>query len=152
MPIKRLNKDYTSIGIVIADEDEEELSFCENCYKNSHELVRLKQRIWLDNKTGKLLPSPPNADDFLQCWTCGLVVPVREAKIQGKITGIQGVEPIDNPYEDKRGIVLGLDSRLGNRIKNLKRKQKKNKHPDPEVQKELDKGNIVTNYWTSMPT
>ena len=57
--------------------------------------------------------------------------------------------PVENPNDLKRTI-LGVDSRLGSRIKNLKRRQ--SKHPDKYVQAELDKGNIVTNYQNSMPT
>jgi hypothetical protein len=43
-------------------------------------------------KQGKLLvPQPPDADNFLQCWKCNVVIPIREAKMQGKITGINGL-------------------------------------------------------------
>ena len=55
-----------------------------------------KERIYLDDE-GKLLPPPPDADSFRQCWTCGYVVPLREVKKSGKISGIQGIETLDNP-------------------------------------------------------
>ena len=84
------------------------------------------------------------------CYHCGLIIPTREAKMSGKISGISGIEPIDNPFDEKKGVILGNDSRLSSRIKKLKRRQ--NKHPDPYVQRELDKGNLVLDYKTSMPT
>ena len=146
MPIRRYDKDYHSIGIVTND-DEEELSFCENCYKNSHELVRLKERLYLDNN-GKLLPPPPNADLFRQCWTCGTVVALRDVKLAGTITGIQGVEISQNPLEDKRGIVLGLDDK--HRYQGLK--NRKTKHPDKEVALLEAQGYEVVNYQTDADT
>ena len=86
--------------------------------------------------SGKLLVNPPpDAEDWLQCWKCGYIIAVREAKIKGRISGILGIEPIDNPYDFNKGVILGNDSCLTNRIKNLKRRQ--TKHPDKEVQKIL---------------
>jgi hypothetical protein len=148
MPIRRYDKDYHSIGIVTND-DEEELSFCENCYKNSHELVRLKERLYLDNN-GKLLPPPPNADLFRQCWTCGTVVALRDVKLAGTITGIQGVEISQNPLEDKRGIVLGLDDNVKHRYRRLK--HRKNKHPDAEIQRLIDQGYELKSFSETIPT
>jgi hypothetical protein len=146
MPIRRYDRDYHSIGIVTND-DEEELSFCENCYKNSHELVRLKERLYLDNN-GKLLPPPPDADSFRQCWTCGYIIAVREAQRKGKISGILGIEPVDNPYDFNKGVILGNDSK--HRYQRLKHRQ--NKHPDKEVQRMIDDGYELVNYRQDIPT
>ena len=149
MTIRRLEKNYSSVGVVIDSEPEEESNpFCSTCMAMG-ELSRLKQRLYLDSN-GKSLPPPPDADQWRQCWKCGLTIPTREVKQSGKISGISGIEPIDNPYDEKKGVILGNDSRLSSRIKKLKRRQ--NKHPDPYVQRELDKGNLVLDYKTSMPT
>jgi hypothetical protein len=143
--IRRMDKsNYHSVGLVI-DEEREELMFCSTCAANGV-MSKLKQRLYLDDK-GKLLPPPPDSEDWLQCWECGLVLPAREVKKQGTISGISGVETAENPFDNK-SVILGNDSK--NRYQKLKKK--KDRDPDPEVQKELDKGNIVTNYWTSMPT
>ena len=69
--------------------------------------------------------------------------------MQGKISPIIGVQPVQSPNDIKKTIT-GNDTRLSSRIKNLKRRR--NRHEDPEVQKELDKGNLVNDYHTSMPT
>ena len=94
-------------------------------------MSRLKHRLYLDDK-GKALPPPPDADQWRQCWKCGLTIPTREVKQSGKISGINGIQVSDNPFDSKL-TVLGNDVRLRSRIKKLK--QRKNKHPDAEVQK-----------------
>jgi hypothetical protein len=70
-------------------------------------------------------------------------------KHEGKISGIQGVEPIDNPYDKKKGLILGNDARLTSRYQKLKRQTK---HHDPEVQQHLEDGYELTSYISSMPT
>ena len=111
-------------------------------------LNKLRERVYLD-MSGKLLVNPPpDAEDWLQCWTCGYIIAVREAQRKGRISGILGIEPIDNPYDFGKGVILGNDSK--NRYQRLKRKQ--NKHPDLEVQKLIDKGWQLTSYHTDIPT
>ena len=146
--IRRMQSNYSSVGVVVDSEELPDISFCSTCMAVG-QLNRLKERIYLDSK-GKRLPTPPGSEDqFLQCWTCGNIVPTREAKLEGTIKGIEGVEILQSPYE--RGTVItGTDDKLSSRYQRLK--NRKTKHEDPEVQRELDKGNIVTNYHTSMPT
>ena len=67
--------------------------------------------------------------------------------MQGKISGIQGAEPVENPNNLKRTII-GNDTR--NRYQGLKKR--KNRHEDPEIQKLIDKGWEVTSYKKDMPT
>ncbi|HEX7178103.1 MAG TPA: hypothetical protein VF220_00135 [Nitrososphaeraceae archaeon] len=141
-------RNYHSVGIVI-DTEPERQSWCSTCMAIG-KLSRLKQRIYLDDKGKLIQPQPPDADLYLQCWNCGLTIPTRDAKMLGKISGINGISPVENPNDIKKGKILGDDVRLSNRIKKLKRRQ--NKHPDPYVQRELDKGNLVLDYKTSMPT
>ena len=134
--IRRMADKGSSIGVVI-DEDIPDISFCPSCQKNG-ETSKLKPMVYLDD-FGKLLKNPPpDADDFKRCYKCGLVVPLREVKKLGKISGITGIDIVQNPYDVGKGIVLGTDSRLTSRIKNLKRRQ--TKHPDAEVQKLIEQG------------
>jgi hypothetical protein len=136
------------VGMVIDNsEDEEDLIFCEQCQKQGT-LSKLKERLYLDDK-GKALPPPPDASDFVQCWKCGLVVPLREAKKQGKISGITGIDIIQNPYDYGKSLVLGNDARLTNRIKNLKRRR--TKHPDAEIDAYLQQGWELTSYSNEVP-
>jgi hypothetical protein len=70
-------------------------------------------------------------------------------KIAGTITGIQGVEISQNPLEDKRGIVLGLDNNVKNRYRRLK--NRKNKHPDAEIQRLIEQGYELKSYESYTP-
>ena len=144
MTIRRYDKrNYHSVGIVIDDgqEEDQNISYCVNCYKVGV-LTKLKGRVYLD-MSGKLLVNPPpDAEDWLQCWTCGYIIAVREAQRKGRISGILGIEPVDNPYNYGKGVILGNDSK--NRYQRLKGRQ--NKHQDQEAQKLIDQGWEITNY------
>jgi hypothetical protein len=144
--IRRMNSDYSSIGIVYDEAPAEKISYCSTCMAVG-ELVRLKERIHLDS-AGKRLPDPPNNDLFRQCWKCGLIVQVRDIKLSGKISGINGIETVENPFDGKKGIVLGLDDK--HRYQRLRKKQ--SKHPDNEVQRLIDQGWEVKNYQQDVPT
>ena len=77
------------------------------------------------------------------CWTCGIIIPTREVKKSGVITGIQGVEILQSPY-DSKAVILGNDSTLKNRYRNLK--QRKNKHPDLEIANLQSQGYELISY------
>ena len=134
------------VGIIIDNKPEESNPFCPKCEAVGI-ISRLKERLYLNDK-GKLLPPPPDANSFLQCWKCGLVIPTRDAKIIGKISGINGISPVDNPNDFKKGVILGNDSK--HRYQKLKQRQ--SKHEDSEVQKLIDQGWTVQDYKTSIPT
>ena len=68
--------------------------------------------------------------------------------MQGKISGISGIEPIDNPFDFKKGKILGLDDRK-NRYRKLKKTQAK--YPDKEVQKLIDDGYKLKSYQQNIP-
>jgi hypothetical protein len=137
--IRRMADKSSYVGMVISnDSEEEDLMFCQSCRKDGT-MSKLKPMIYLDDN-GKLLPPPPDADNFKRCYKCGLVVPVREVMKQGKISGVHGIEPIENPYDYGKGVILGNDSK--HRYQNLKRRQ--NKHPDKEVQKHIYDGYELT--------
>lgn len=148
--IRRMDKrHYRPVGVVIDTEGPEESNpFCSTCMAIG-KLSKLKQRIYLDIKGKLLVPQPPDAENYLQCWKCGLTIATYEAQLLGKISAIPGVSPVDNPNDIKKTI-LGVDSRLTSRIKRLKRQREK--HEDKEVQRELDAGNTVSQYKTTMPT
>jgi hypothetical protein len=141
--IRRYASDYHSIGVVY-DEEVQVISYCSTCAAVG-ELSRLRERIYLD-KNGKRLPDPPNADMFRQCWKCGNVVPLHEAKREASISGIRGVETVDSPFDNK-AVILGNDSK--HRYQRLK--NKKSKHPDKEVQNLIEQGYELKSYESYMP-
>ena len=65
--------------------------------------------------------------------------------MQGKISGISGIEPIDNPFDFKKGKILGLDDRK-KRYRKLKKTQAK--YP---VQKLIDDGYKLKSYQQNIP-
>ena len=84
MTIRRLEDNYSFIGIAIPEEERKQTAYCEKCYEVGI-LSRLDRRIYLDDE-GKLLPDEPDADNFRQCWTCGYIIPTREVQQQGRIS------------------------------------------------------------------
>jgi hypothetical protein len=156
MTIRRLEKNYSGVGAVIIPEENPELRnpWCPRCIKFS-KYSRLKQRVYLDHNMKAINPPPPDADNWLQCWLCGLLVPIREIQIKSKIAGIQGIQPVDNPYDLSKPKVVGIGDRIGGikgRYQRLKKKRDSPHHKDKEVQKLMEEGWTVQNYQTSMPT
>jgi hypothetical protein len=142
---RMVNKSH--VGMVIDNsEEEEDLIFCSTCAANG-DMSKLKERIWLDDK-GKRLPDPPDADSWRMCWQCGLIIPTKDIKLSGKISGILGIEPVDNPYDIGKSTILGNDSK--NRYQRLK--QRKTKHEDKEVQTLVDEGYELKVYSQDIPT
>ena len=87
--------------------------------------------------SGKLLVNPPpDAEDWLQCWTCGYIIAVREAQRKEGYRAYWELSLSIILMITARGTILGNDSK--NRYQKLK--QRKNKHPDKEIQKYLDEG------------
>ena len=147
--IRRLTEDNRGIEIKVDHSSEEDNNpYCPNS-EQIGKLSRLKERIYLDDN-GKLLPPPPDNDNFMQCWKCGLIIPTHEVQKEGKITGISGVEPIDNPFDFGKKQITGLDNRK-DQYKKLKKRKSKEKHPDKDIQKYLNDGWELTNYSRSPP-
>ena len=96
-------------------------------------ISRLRERIYIDDN-GKLLPPAQDTDDWLQCWNCGLIIATRDTKMQGKISGIDGVEAIDNPHDFNKKMITGLDNKK-NLYQKVQNKKRKEKHADKEIQK-----------------
>ena len=63
---------------MILAEPEEKNPFCSTCAAIG-KLSRLKVRIYLNDKGKLIQPQPPDADQFLMCYVCGLIIPTREA-------------------------------------------------------------------------
>jgi hypothetical protein len=137
---------------VIIEEENPELKmpWCPRCSKHD-EYNRLKHRIRLDYNR-KILSPQFGDEDFLMCWACGLTVQIHEVQMKGKIAGIQGITPVENPYDFKKGKVLGTEDKLGAKGRYNKLKKKQNKHPDKEVQKLIEQGWELTSYKQVMPT
>jgi hypothetical protein len=80
-----------------------------------------------------------------------LIIATREAKMQGKIGGIDGIEPIDNPYDFNKKTIIGFDNKK-DQFHKLQKRKRKEKHADKEIQKYIEDGWEVTSYLNSVPT
>ena len=73
----------------------EKISYCQDCLKVKI-LSPLRNRIYLD-ENGNITNPQSDADKWRQCWTCGVIVGVYEAKQEVELDTL--TEPRDNPFK-----------------------------------------------------
>ena len=100
--------------------NKEKVSYCEDCLKVKI-LSPLRHRIYLDDD-GKITNPAADADKWRQCWTCGLIVGVYEAKLEAELDTL--TEPRDNPFKFKSGLVETGESRKIDRTGKTQHKRK----------------------------
>ena len=127
--------------ILSGSSDKEKVSYCEDRLKVKI-LSPLKHRIYLD-EDGKITNPGPDADKWRQCWTCGLIVAVHEAKLD-TIT-----EPRKNPFKSGT-LVETAESRKVDRSGNTHRKKKfkqdLEQYKEEDVKEALRKGSKLISY------
>ena len=126
--------------------DKEKISYCEDCLKVKI-LSPLKHRIYLD-EDGKITNPGPDANKWKQCWTCGLVVGVYEAKQEVELDTL--TEPRDNPFKFKSGLVETGDHRkiyrTGKTQHKRKFKQDLEQYKEEDIKEAVRKGAKVISY------
>ena len=131
-------------------QDKEKVSYCEDCYKVKV-LSPLRHRIYLDDD-GKITNPGPDADKWRQCWTCGLIVGVYEAKQEVELDTL--TEPRDNPFKFKSGTVETGESRKFDRTGNTQRKRKLkqdlSEYKEEDVKEAIRKGKKLVSYQESI--
>jgi hypothetical protein len=127
------------------DDDERKIAVCSRCLKFGIESV-LKNRIYPDNQI------PVDHENWLQCYNCGLIVPIYELQKESQIKDV--VETIDNPFDIGTSF-LGIDKRTSVGGKNARKKKERQKElddiKDDEVKRELAKGNTLLSYTEYQP-
>ena len=85
----------------------------------------------------------PDHDLWLSCYECGNTFPRHETFTDSKIK--DSIETSDNPFENET-TVLSIDSRATQRKKGKRRKSRfaNYENEDPDIQRELDKGILLT--------
>src|SRR6478609_6651172 len=89
-------------GVILSGspgQEKEKVAYCQDCEKVKI-LSPLRNRIYLD-ENGKPTSPGPDAAKWRQCWTCGLIVGVYEAKPEVELDTL--TEPRDNPFKFKGG-------------------------------------------------
>lgn len=134
------------VGIINPVEEVNDIAYCPRCEKR-HIRSLLGEQVIIDIHA----VLPPDYDQWKQCHKCGLKVPIYNVRSEGEV--FSDLEIVENPFDLGKGIITGPEDRVkkdGTNPAYERIKKKKSRHKDPEVQKELDKGNVVTNYSTTM--
>ncbi|MFI5423339.1 MAG: hypothetical protein ACHQXG_00950 [Nitrososphaerales archaeon] len=126
--------------------DKEKISYCEACAKVKL-LSPLKHRIYLD-ENGKITNPASDANKFRQCWTCGLIVGVYEAKQEVELDTL--TEPRENPFKFKSGLVETGESRKIDRTGKTQHKRKfkedLEQYKEQDIKDALKKGSKLVSY------
>ena len=140
--IRRSGRDNTVI--FSSSGNKEKISYCEDCLKVKI-LSPLKHRIYLDDN-GKITNPAPDANKWKQCWTCGLILGVYEAKLEADLDTI--TEPRTNPFnvaqvrtEESRKF-----DRTGKTQHKRKFKQDLEQYKEEDVKEALRKGKTLVSY------
>jgi hypothetical protein len=132
--------------ILSGTSDKEKISYCEACLKVKI-LSPLRNRIYLDDD-GKITNPGPDANKWKQCWTCGLVVGVYEAKQEVELDTL--TEPRDNPFKFKSGEIKTEESRkidrTGKTQHKRKFKQDLEQYKEEDIKAAVRKGAKVISY------
>ena len=127
----------------------DKISYCEECLKVKT-LSPLRHRIYLD-ENGKITNPGPDANKWKQCWTCGVIVGVYEAKPEVELETL--TEPRGNPFKFKSGEVQSGESRKVDRSGRTQRKktfkQDLEQYKEEDIKQALRKGSKLVSFQES---
>ena len=129
--------------------NKEKISYCQDCL-NVKTLSPLRNRIYLD-ENGKITNPGPDSNKWKQCWTCGLIVGIYEAKPEVELDTL--TEPRSNPFKFKSGQVMTGESRKVDRSGKTQRKRKLKQdleqYKEEDLKADIRKGKKLLNYHES---
>jgi hypothetical protein len=131
--------------------DKDKVSYCQDCLKVKI-LSPLRNRIYLDDE-GKIANPAADADKWRQCWTCGVIVGVYEAKPEVELDTL--TEPRDNPFKFGNSgtqVMTGESRRVdrsGKTQRKRKLKQDLEQYKEEDVKEALKKGSKLVLYTES---
>ena len=143
--IRRSGRDNT---VIFSDSgNKEKISYREDCLKVKV-LSPLKHRIYLD-ENGKITNPGPDADKWRQCWTCGVIVGVYEAKPEVELDTL--TTPRENPFKFGFGSKIYTEEsrkidRTGLTQRKRKLKQDLSEYKEEDVKEALRKGKKLISY------
>ena len=124
----------------------DKISYCEECLKVKI-LSPLKHRIYLD-EDGKITNPGPDANKWKQCWTCGLIVGVYQAKQEVELETL--TEPRSNPFKFKSDEIETGESRKVDRSGRTQRKRKikqdVEQYKEEDIKAALRQGKKLVSY------
>jgi hypothetical protein len=129
--------------------NKDKVSYCQDCLKVKI-LSPLRNRIYLDDD-GKIANPGPDADKWRQCWTCGVIVGVYEAKQEVELDTL--TKPRENPFKFGNSPVMIGESRkidkTGRTQHKRKFKQDLEQYKEEDLKADLRKGKKLLNYHES---
>jgi hypothetical protein len=129
--------------------DKEKVSYCQDCLK-VRILSPLKHRIYLDDD-GNITNPAPDADKWRQCWICGVIVGVYEAKQEVELDTL--TKPRDNPFKFGNSQIMTRESRKFDRSGKTQRKKKfkqdLEQYKEEDIKHALRKGSKLVSYTES---
>jgi hypothetical protein len=135
--------------ILSGSSGKDKVSYCEDCLKVKV-LSPLRNRIYLDDD-GKIANPAADANKWRQCWTCGLIVGVYEAKPEVELDTL--TEPRDNPFKFKSSEVKTEESRKFDRTGKTQHKRKfkqdLEQYKEEDIKQALKKGSKLVSYTES---
>jgi hypothetical protein len=144
--IRRKSPEYESIGVMYSGKHKDKISYCEDCLKVDV-LSPLKHRIYLDEH-GKITTPGPDSDKWKQCWECGNIVGVYEAKLEAELDTL--TEPRDNPFKFGNAQVKSGESRKFDRTGRTRRKKKLkqdlSQYKEEDIKQAIRKGAKLVSY------
>lgn len=133
-------------AVIFTGHDKEKISYCQDCL-NVKVLSPLRHRVYLD-ENGKITNPAPDANKWRQCWTCGLIVGVYEAKPEVELDTL--TEPRSNPFKFGNAVVHTGESRKidksGKTQRKRKFKQDLEQYKEEDVKEALKKGSNLVSY------
>jgi hypothetical protein len=133
-------------GVLLSGQNKDKVSYCNNCLEVGI-LLPLKHRIYLDDN-GNITNRGPDAKNWRQCWKCGVIVGVYEAKQEAELTSL--TEPGDNPFKFNKGQVRSGESRKFDRTGKTQHRRKfqqdLEQYKEEDIKQALRKGSKLVSY------
>lgn len=134
-------------AVVFSGQDKEKVSYCQDCLEVKI-LSPLKHRIYLD-EDGNITNPGPDADKWRQCWQCGVIVGVYEAKQEAELLTL--TEPGDNPFKFGKSNIKGIGEtrkfdRTGKTQRKKQFKQDLSQYKEEDIKEALKKGAKLVSY------
>jgi hypothetical protein len=145
------------IGIVdITDIEDDEnrrsnIRWCLNC-EEAGARSKMGKRIYLPTEKGQPVIIPADADEWLQCPACGIIIAKHEARGEGELQIDSQFELVETPFDFAQAVVESvIPSRKIDRSKlqNMQHKRLRKKQLteiDPDIRKELIEGGTIESY------
>jgi hypothetical protein len=123
-----MNRRKEAISYIDYNEDDPEPIYCPYCEKVGVK-VKLQPRVYDDNQ-----PLPYDADQWLQCYTCGKIIPIYAGKLDVEYGPV--VDMVETHFD--------VGSKFAGTDRRSKKRRRKKEVKDPD--KELERGVVKVLY------